>query len=494
MLKARSGVQIAWLTPAVTLILAATAIPIEWRSPSQTKFALGFYPGDFVANVLGYVPLGILLGAASAGAGLARAAKVAAAISLFAEISQVVMMHRDPSLVDVVANVLGGVLGAAAVARWRIDLSAFRIIQRWHAFAAAMLAFVLVLGVWATSGYPVSARGATAPGELEAHWTFDEPGGGRAAALDSSGHGLNGTFRGNPLRVPGMLGGAVKLDGSSDYIDFGHSTAFRLEGSMTITAWISSTSYPFDDAPIVSSHDGVGYQLDTTVDKGPRTIGFKLGDECGRLMARYGKTTLALNTWYHVAGVYDSGARTVDVYLNGELDNGALQGSGFGGQRSSRQAVYVGKRANVRGHDFAGAIDDVQIYSRALTKADIGAVMRGAPIAAAGSSAPQPHQRTDSPAATAVRPCAVATDQADAKIPGAAATLGVLVAVVCAGLWPFAGKLFYLAASFAAGLLLVPPTATTMPAINLWLLPLISLLGGVAVVVSLTRFRPGSEG
>lgn len=470
-----SGVRIAWRTPVIALILAATAIPIEFRSPGQIKLGFGFFPDDFAANVLGYMPLGIVLGCA----GLLRAVMVAALISLFAETSQFVMMHRDPSAIDLAANVLGAVFGAAVAARWKIHSPVFSI-QRWQTSIAAVVAFLIVLGVWATSGDPVSARGATVPGELEAHWTFDET--GDRAALDSSGHGLNGTFRGKPMRVPGVMGGAVKLDGSSDYIDFGHSTALRLVGSMTITAWINSTSYPGDDAAIVSSFDdSAGYQLDTTVDRGPRTIGFKLNDECGGLMARYGRTPLSVNTWYHVAGVYDAEAHTMDVYLNGELDDGFLIGLVSSAQRSSRQRVYVGRRGSLRGFDFAGAIDDVRIYSRALTKSDIGAVMHGTPMAAK-SSGSRSHGRRDS-----VGPCAVVSDQEDAKIPGAAATLGVLVAVVCLGLWPSAGALLCLTASLAAGLLLVPATASTLPLFDLWMVPLISLAGGASVTFSLRR-------
>jgi hypothetical protein len=84
---------------------------------------------------------------------------------------------------------------------------------------------------------------------------------------------------------------------------------------MTISAWIKSTAWPRDDAAIVSS----GFLLDTTIDEGPRTIGFKLGNSCGALMARYGATPLALNTWYYVAGVYNAKAGTMDVYLNGDI-------------------------------------------------------------------------------------------------------------------------------------------------------------------------------
>ena len=43
-------------------------------------------------------------------------------------------------------------------------------------------------------------------------------------------------------------------------------------------------------------------------------------------MARYGATELVRDTWYHVAGVYDANVRTLNVYLNGHLDDGFLLG------------------------------------------------------------------------------------------------------------------------------------------------------------------------
>jgi hypothetical protein len=236
---------------------------------------------------------------------------------------------------------------------------------------AAALAILLAVGTSITSGDPLNTRGATAPGALEAEWRFDENNG--RMALDSSGHKLNGAFHGRPMRVPGLMGGAVQFDGAKDYIDFGHSTPLRLTGSMTITAWIRSTSFPVDDAAIVSQLADSGYQLDTTVDKGPRTIGFKLTNACGGLMARYGATPLVTGTWYHVAGVYNAQAKTMDVYLNGRPDNGFLQGLVTSSQLSSRSSAYVGRRP-IKTFEFAGSIDDVRIYSSALTKAEIVAV------------------------------------------------------------------------------------------------------------------------
>jgi hypothetical protein len=125
------------------------------------------------------------------------------------------------------------------------------------------------------SGDPSNPRGDTSPGRLEAYWKID--GNHGLVALDSSGHGLNGHFKNNPVRVSGEIGNANLLHGPRDYIDIGHSTALRLSGNMTISAWINPTSFPVDDAAIVSQlQDGFGYQLDTTVDRGPRTVSVRL--------------------------------------------------------------------------------------------------------------------------------------------------------------------------------------------------------------------------
>ena len=357
------------------MVLAATAIPIELRLPTYeaTGFRVSTYLiTDVLANIVGYVPVGIALW----DHGLLRAVTTAAGIAIFAETAQLVMAHRDPSILDVLANVVGAILGVAIAFHWKIRLPQLAVSQR-KSLIAALIAATTIVALWMTSANPPSARGATLPGRLEAYWKLDETSG--RVAEDSSGHGLNGRFSREPKRVDGVAGRTVLFDGAKDYVDFGYPTALRLVGSMTVSAWIRSTSYPVDDAAIVSSHNSAvaGYQLDTTVDRGPRTIGFKIADECGRLAARYGATPLLTDTWYHVAGVYNSEARTLDVYLNGELDNGLLFGSVTGAQHSSRSPVYIGRRSDGAGFEFAGFIHDVRIYSRALNAAEIVSDMRG---------------------------------------------------------------------------------------------------------------------
>jgi VanZ family protein len=478
--------RIAVRAPVILLVLAATAIPVEWRPQGHNALDFNIETLDVLSNVAAYVVVGFVLG----DLGWQKAILIAVVMSTFAESIQLVMMHRDPSAIDLTSNVIGAILGTAVSARWRIRAISFGI-NRLRAMAATTLAVVLVFGVSKTSGDRLSDHGAGSPGTLEAYWRLDESGG--RVAEDSSGHSLNGKFSHTPVPVAGAIGTAAKFDGEADYIDFGHSTAFRLVGSMTVSAWIKSTSYPIDDAAIVSSFhhsngrllsDARGFQLDTTVDNGPRTVGFKLANVCGNIVARYGATPLRLDSWYHVAGVYDAEGQTMTVYLNGKPDNGVLLGSVTGVHRSSREPVYVGRRPDLKGFEFAGLIDEVRIYSVALTEAEIAGVMHGGDVAAVRRA---PRTDTDSGREAWRNPYAACTwvsEREDARIPGAVAMFGVLLAVACVGFWPSAHPMLCLVVSFLGGAFLFHFAASTLPSFNLWMFSLTGLAAGVSVAVS----------
>ena len=109
---------------------------------------------------------------------------------------------------------------------------------------------------------------AADPLGITAGYAFDEVSG--TSAADASGHGIVGTLTNGPTFTAGKYGNAVTLDGTNDFVNLGNPTALQFTGSMTISAWINSSSFPVDDAAIVSKRTGSesGFQLDTTVDTG----------------------------------------------------------------------------------------------------------------------------------------------------------------------------------------------------------------------------------
>ncbi|QEL25118.1 PKD domain-containing protein [Bosea sp. F3-2] len=243
---------------------------------------------------------------------------------------------------------------------------------------------------------------AADPLGITAGYAFDEVSG--TAAADASGHGISGTLTNGPTFAAGKYGNAVALDGVNDFVNLGNPTALQFTGSMTVSAWVYVSSFPSDDAAVVSKRTSgeSGYQLDITKDTGPRTIGFKLTTNSGGAMFRYGATPLQLNTWYHIAGVYNATNQTLDVYLNGTLDNGQLTGTVSNSQQNSTANVNIGRRAGNAGFEFPGRIDDVRIADHALTQAQIQTDM----ITPLGGTTPPP-QDTAPPTVALTPPASI---------------------------------------------------------------------------------------
>ncbi len=121
----------------------------------------------------------------------------------------------------------------------------------------------------------------------------------------------------------------------------------------------------------VSSH---GWGLVKSVDNGPAQMAFVVG--CNPLCngnegaARYSASTITTKKWYHFVGVYNAPAQTMDIYVNGSLDDGVLSRTPSSAQTNSTANVYMGQSGD--GINFwSGQIDDVRIYNRALSPSEV---------------------------------------------------------------------------------------------------------------------------
>jgi hypothetical protein len=487
--------------PLVALVLAFTAVPLDLRAgPARLNFfAFGFQ--DVSLNILGYIPIGLVL----ASFRFRSMLLAAVAISGFAETSQIFAVGRSPSVVDLVTNVLGTTIGWHLALRLNVSVDAIPIGRRAAAIAAALavayIAFgarfvprdvedTLTAGITSIEawGPSVNARGMTDPGALEAAWQFDnrKP----SMIVDWSGNHLGGSLKNGARIEHGTSGDVLILGGENQFVDMGDPLALRLVGSMTLSAWIKASSFSDLDGAIVSRRERFGYQLDTTVNRGPsvgpQTIGFRLTNGSGRLMARFGRTPLDENRWHHVAGVYDANARTLNVYLDGRLDNGCQIGDITSRQLPSQSHVLVGRSGRRDGYWFKGELDDVRIYSRARGATEVEKMARetdrGREVAP--PSEHSGHLPGWNEPACAPRP-------RDTRVSGFFVTLGLATAIACAGLWPStAFQLPALFSSLVAGLLVLLSVPDAFPDYYRPVIPILVLVGGVVAVVSM---RPSSD-
>jgi hypothetical protein len=217
----------------------------------------------------------------------------------------------------------------------------------------------------------VTVSNAAPPGGLVAAYSFNE--GAGATTADKSGNGITGNLSNMSWTTGGRYGSGLVFNGSNGFVDLGNPSALQLTGSMTLEAWVKASANPGDDGFIVGKSDGPGWQLKTTPDNGPHQFCTKVSETTTLAARKFSTSTRALNTWYHVASVYDATARTLQLYVNGVLENGVSAGTVPATQLNRGVNVNIGRRAD--GFYFNGIIDEVRIYSRPLSASEVNADM-----------------------------------------------------------------------------------------------------------------------
>ena len=158
---------------------------------------------------------------------------------------------------------------------------------------------------------------------------------------------MTGTLQGAAWTTAGKNGNALSFNGSTSYVDLGRPSILNWTGSMTWESWVYVAANPPDDGQIVAlSDENAGWQLKTTPDTGPRTFGIAISADGASHTQRYSKTVVQPNTWYHVAGVYNATVQTLDIFVNGVVDDGTLTNPV--GARSSVPSVQVLPPAGVQ--------------------------------------------------------------------------------------------------------------------------------------------------
>ncbi|WP_426750370.1 LamG-like jellyroll fold domain-containing protein [Myxococcus sp. Y35] len=187
------------------------------------------------------------------------------------------------------------------------------------------------------------------------HWALDEGSGGTTA--DATAHGVTGTLVNGPVWTAGKQGSAVELDGTDDRIDLGNPSHLQLTGAMTVSAWVWVDAFA-ENGRIINKQGGStnrGWSLN--VESGGYAS-FQVASSATSLVLVDG-TALPTGQWVHLAGTYEPGV-ALRLYVNGVP----------GSQRNSTLNVAIGNRP-VGGTPFNGRIDEVRVYNRVLTPAEL---------------------------------------------------------------------------------------------------------------------------
>lgn len=203
--------------------------------------------------------------------------------------------------------------------------------------------------------------------------------------VDVSGHSNTITLLNAPTWRVGKYGNALSFDGSNDAgVANSANAALNLLGrSLTLSAWVNPRSRSgwqmIVNKPYISGHSAPYFDWSMHLETSTgRLIAF-LGCEG---VQRASNSSIPLNTWTHVAVTYDGSS--LRHYINGVLDR--TTGVSCAVTNTNSRPIRIG--ANGAGVEVMnGLIDEVRIYNRPLSAAEIGTDL-GMPLG--GGTTPPP--------------------------------------------------------------------------------------------------------
>lgn len=193
---------------------------------------------------------------------------------------------------------------------------------------------------------------------------------------DSSGSN-HGTMIGGAAFSNGVAGQCFMFDGVSGYVDVTNSGALDFgTNDFTLCAWTFFSSAGGGlgtDQDIFQKSLGTypndrGYLLEYVTGETHPVLRFRVSGTSANLNDLMLSAPLVVDHWFHVAAVRSG--NTSRIYLDGSSLGGKTAGSnidvGTGGEARIGAKVHMGA-----GRYFRGAIDELSLYGRVLTDAEI---------------------------------------------------------------------------------------------------------------------------
>lgn len=213
--------------------------------------------------------------------------------------------------------------------------------------------FKIFLIIFAASLFYVSTAEADITTGLVGHWKFDE--GSGTSALDSSASGNNGALINGPTWTAGKIGQGLSFDGFNDYVNTGIGNLPSTNALQTFSLWV----YRRNGTNGVPLSIG-GNSCNVLYFRGDGTM-----YKCGDSPVVSPNVSVSNNVWTHIVYTFDG--TTNKLYKNGSLNGSSAIAHDAGAITNSN----IGKRSIGSPYEFDGIIDDVRVYSRALSAADI---------------------------------------------------------------------------------------------------------------------------
>jgi len=200
--------------------------------------------------------------------------------------------------------------------------------------------------------------------------------------IDRSGRGTHGAITGiaqpwGPVAgVPAFSTGGtgVATSQANSYLDFERTESFSVSFWMRTTSNSNEQSLIGNLNMVTGSAFARGFEVGIRYFSGGfQAIQFFLISNypSSAIHVHSPSSSIAMNQWYHVAATFGgSGAASVSIFINGLSQTITTLFDTLTATSKSALGVAIGKRLDAT-NQFSGSLDDIRLYSRALTLPEI---------------------------------------------------------------------------------------------------------------------------
>jgi len=183
-------------------------------------------------------------------------------------------------------------------------------------------------------------------------------------AVDISKYGNNGTIYGAAWTKDGRFAGALQFDGVDDHVDAGDGTSLDMNtNDFTVEAWVKSINSTYGSGIVSKGSWGkMGFFISYAY-KPANGLYFGIRDSAGQKSAIFFRNSTY--NWTHLVGIKTN--NHLETWVNGVKMN--EYNGPIGSIRNPGLPLTIGKSSN--GDYFNGSIDELRIWNRALSPAEI---------------------------------------------------------------------------------------------------------------------------
>jgi hypothetical protein len=208
---------------------------------------------------------------------------------------------------------------------------------------------------------------------LKGYWSFNGPDLSGTTASDRSGAGNNGTLTNGPTKSIGKLGQALNFNASDidDLVSVPSSATLDNVTDKTVSAWIYPRSTGASGNIISKSQSGYYLWGSGITTNNALHFYHYFNVSAGQWLTPNDSVTL--NNWNHIAFVFTRSSASVPViYINGVPQTLTVASSPSGAPfDETSRPIEIGNTTFTSANPFDGKIDEVRVYNRALSAAEI---------------------------------------------------------------------------------------------------------------------------